>query len=187
VKLSDESICKRIETFGDQRLHIDPFSLAQVQPASYDVLLGPGFLTPVTLREWPSAIDPRDLPEDLWDAVPGTELTLAPGAFALGATLECVEIPTDLSATLSGKSTLGRIGLAVHVTAGYIDPGFQGNITLELWNHSPNPLRLTAGMRIGQLSFDQLDRPAVEAYGSSVLGGSHYQRQVGPTPPRSLA
>src|SRR5690349_4808797 len=109
------------------------------------------------------------------------EWYLDPGRFLLGHTAESVQIPAHLVAQLNGKSSLGRLGLAIHITAGFIDPGFRGQITLELHNCSPTPIRLTPGMPIGQLVLMRLTEPAERPYGSAGLG-SHYQGQTGATP-----
>jgi dCTP deaminase len=106
---------------------------------------------------------------------------LQPDAFLLGCTAETVKLPADLAARIEGKSTLGRRGVAVHVTAGFVDPGFQGQLTLELKNLSRTKVFLYPGMLIAQMSVYRLTSPAVRLYGEATLG-SHYQGQTGPTP-----
>ena len=125
----------------------------------------------------------RDMPDltELVEADGDEPFILHPGEFVLGATLERVTLGDDLVARLEGKSSLGRLGLQVHSTAGFIDPGFDGHVTLELSNVANLPITLYAGMKVGQLSFLELDRPAERPYGSGLLG-SKYQGQVGPTP-----
>jgi len=108
---------------------------------------------------------------------------LHPGEFVLGSTLERVTLPDDLVARLEGKSSLGRLGLLIHSTAGFIDPGWDGHVTLELSNVANLPITIYHGMKIGQVSFMQLSEPASAPYGSSTLG-SKYQGQRGPTPSR---
>jgi len=109
---------------------------------------------------------------------------LHPGEFVLGSTYEHVSLPDDIAARLEGKSSLGRLGLLTHSTAGFIDPGFQGHVTLELSNMATLPIKLWPGMKVGQLCFFQLSSPATHPYGSKEAG-SHYQGQRGPTPSRS--
>jgi dCTP deaminase len=123
--------------------------------------------------------------EDLTELVEvGAEpFILHPGEFVLGSTLERVRLPDDLVGRLEGKSSLGRLGLLIHSTAGFIDPGFDGHVTLELSNVANLPITIYAGMKIGQLSFVQLSEPAGAPYGSGALG-SKYQGQQGPTPSR---
>ena len=146
---------------------IDPFNPSMVQPASIDLRLGPKVLRIFGPDEHEDWLHERS--------------TLEPGYFALGSTVETIRLPADYCARFEGKSTLGRIGLATHVTAGFIDPGFRGQITVELVNHSPRPVRLTPGMRIGQLCLMRMTLPCLRPYGTPGLG-SHYQGQTGPTP-----
>lgn len=179
--LSDGSILRRIR---QGQLVIDPFDPQLVQPSSVDMRLSDQFMR---FRPLGEPIDPSQDQSHRYEreSVPANQgFTLAPGEFALASTVERVVLPGDLAARLEGKSSLGRIGLAVHVTAGFIDPGFRGQITLELVNHAPDPMLLWPGMKIGQLCVFQLDQRAVNAYGSGNLG-SHYQGQAGPQPSRS--
>jgi dCTP deaminase len=182
VLLSDGSILRRIHL---GQLGIDPFDPTLVQPSSVDMRLSHEF---IRVRWQGMPIDPArdngfrygsmETPET------GRPFELAPGEFALGATMEAVALPGDLAARLEGKSSLGRLGLAVHVTAGFIDPGFCGQITLELVNHAPDTMLLWPGMKIGQLCVFELNPAAVNMYGSTPVG-SHYQGQSGPQPSRS--
>jgi len=132
-------------------------------------------------------IDPALQQDDLTTQVEpdGDEpFVLHPGEFVLGSTLEVVTLPDDLAARLEGKSSLGRLGLLTHSTAGFVDPGFSGHITLELSNVANLPITLWPGMKIGQLCMFRLTSPAEHPYGSAVYG-SRYQDQRGPTPSRS--
>ncbi len=131
-------------------------------------------------------IDVREPQEDLTELVEidgEKPFILHPGEFVLGSTLERVRLPDDLVARLEGKSSLGRLGLLIHSTAGFVDPGFDGHVTLELSNVANLPITIYRGMKIGQLSFMQLTEPASAPYGSEALG-SKYQGQRGPTPSR---
>ncbi|USC17054.1 dCTP deaminase [Rhodococcus sp. 11-3] len=175
--LSDRHIREAIDR---GRIQLYPFDPDLVQPSSVDVRLGSEFRA---LNRGHIAIDPMDLPDDLTYPV-GLEVDegfwLAPGDFALGSTLEVVKLPDYLAARFEGKSSLGRLGLMTHVTAGFIDPGFVGQVTLELANVTPMPILLRPGMKIGQLCFIQMSGPAERPYGSEGLG-SKYQSQMGPT------
>jgi dCTP deaminase len=166
---------------AEGRLAIEPLGEGQIQPASVDVRLGDTFLA--FRRHTTASIDPRDLHEALMEPVTvaeGQPFILHPGEFVLGTTLERVTLPDDLVARLEGKSSLGRLGLLIHSTAGFVDPGWaNGQITLELSNVAPLPIKLWPGMRIGQLSFMQMDAPAERPYGHPDLG-SKYQGQSGP-------
>jgi dCTP deaminase len=168
------------------RIVIEPFDPQDIQPASVDVHLGDGFRVFRNSR-YPfidPGIDQPNLTE-LMTATKAEPFVLHPGEFVLGTTLECITLPADVLGRLEGKSTLGRIGLLIHSTAGYVDPGWTGYLTLELSNVSNLPILLTPGMKIGQISFDRLSTPVDKPYGHPDLG-SHYQGQVGPTPSRSL-
>lgn len=181
--LCDKSIRERIES---KSIVVEPFLPKMVQPASIDLRLGTDFLTYL-----PGATEPVIQPVGMsadnsinYERVIVDKsrpfFYLYPDQFVLGTTYETVEIPDDLLGRLEGKSSLGRIGLLIHITAGYIDPGFKGQITLELLNVTNRPIKLVPGMPIGQLSFETLDQPCEHPYGSEVLG-SHYQGQVGAT------
>src|SRR5262245_36425801 len=124
----------------------------------------------------------EDLPE-LVEAADGEPFILHPGEFVLGSTLERVSLPDDVVGRLDGKSSLGRLGLLIHSTAGFIDPGWDGHVTLELSNVANLPITIYPGMKIGQLSFVQMTEPAEAPYGSGAIG-SKYQGQKGPTPSR---
>ena len=177
--LSDGSIRRAVEA---GRIALDPFDDRLVQPASIDVRCDRRFRVFRNSR-YPYIDVRRDMPDltELVEADGEEPFILHPGEFVLGATLERVTLADDLVARLEGKSSLGRLGLQVHSTAGFIDPGFDGHVTLELSNVANLPITLYAGMKVGQLSFLELDRPAERPYGSGLLG-SKYQGQVGPTP-----
>jgi dCTP deaminase len=135
-----------------------------------------------------TAIDLRDPPKNLTEEVTigeGDPFAIHPGEFVLGRTLEQVRIPDDVVARIEGKSSLGRLGLIVHATAGFVDPGFEGTLTLEITNLTRVPIKLYAGLLIAQLSFMALDRAAEHPYGSAALG-SHYQGQVAATESRYM-
>jgi dCTP deaminase len=167
---------------------IHPFDPDRVQPASYDVTLGPKLLRPKERSAGSSiagipCIDlRRTKPADLMEEFRiGDSYFLAPGACALVSTAEQVSCPSDMIASVDGKSTIGRCFLAVHVTAGFIDPGYVGTVTLELVNHSPWGFVLYEGMKIGQLRFTWLGVEAHRPYGSPGLH-SHYQGSLGVRP-----
>ena len=164
---------------------LDPFDPAMVQPSSIDVRLDRYFRVFANHRY--THIDPSVEQNDLTELVEpaGDEpFVLHPGEFVLGSTYEVVTLGDDLAARLEGKSSLGRLGLLTHSTAGFIDPGFNGHVTLELANVASLPITLHPGMKIGQIAVFQLTSPAEHPYGSNAMG-SHYQGQRGPTPSRS--
>ncbi|MBI4234317.1 MAG: dCTP deaminase [Chloroflexi bacterium] len=180
--LSDRSIK---EALASGRLVVRPLDPECIQPASIDVHLDRRVLVFRNSRR--PYIDVRQPAEDLTEPVEieeGVPFILHPGEFVLGSTLEHIEIPDDLVARLEGKSSLGRLGLLIHSTAGYVDPGWKGHLTLELSNVARLPITLYVGMRIGQISFLRLTAPAERLYGSQSLG-SKYQGQREPTPSRS--
>lgn len=180
--LSDRDIRKGI---AQGRINLTPLDLELVQPASIDIRLDRYFRLFDNHRY--AVIDPALQQDGLTRSVavdPDEPFVLHPGEFVLGSTYEYVELADDLSARLEGKSSLGRLGLLTHSTAGFIDPGFCGHVTLELSNTATMPILLHPGMRVGQLCFFQLSSPAERPYGSSGVG-SHYQGQRGPTPSRS--
>ena len=182
VLLSDRDI--RAEIAGG-RLGIDPFDDTLVQPSSVDVRLDNLFRVFNNTRY--THIDPAKQQDELTSLVQpvdGEPFVLHPGEFVLGSTLECCTLPDDLAGRLEGKSSLGRLGLLTHSTAGFIDPGFSGHITLELSNVANLPITLWPGMKIGQLCLLRLTSPAEHPYGSAAAG-SKYQGQRGPTPSRS--
>jgi dCTP deaminase len=179
--LSDRDIR---EAIGARRIGIEPFDEADVQPSSVDLHVDRYFRTFHNARH--PFIDVKKPMEDLTEMfeVQGQEaFILHPGEFVLGSTAEYVKLPDDLVARLEGKSSLGRLGLLIHSTAGYVDPGFEGHLTLELSNVANLPITIYPGMKIGQISFFQLTSPAENPYGSSKVG-SKYQGQRGPTPSR---
>lgn len=167
------------------RITLDPFDVAMVQPSSIDVRLDRYFRLFDNHRY--GVIDPAvDQPEltRLVEVEDDDAFVLHPGEFALGSTYETVGLGTDIAARLEGKSSLGRLGLLTHSTAGFIDPGFTGHVTLELSNVATLPIMLWPGMKIGQLCFFGLSSPAAHPYGSGAAG-SRYQGQRGPTASRS--
>jgi dCTP deaminase len=179
--LSDRSI---LEAVSLGRLEIDPFSKNALQPSSVDLRVGPAFR--IFRNFGRDVIDVKESLENLTELVEiedGHALVLHPGEFVLGATAERIRIGTDLVGRLEGKSSLGRLGLLIHSTAGFIDPGFEGTVTLELSNVATLPIKIYPGMRIGQISFLQMTTEADRPYGSGELA-SKYQGQIGPTPSR---
>jgi len=179
VVLSDRTIRRLLE---EGRIGIDPFDESLIQPSSVDVRVD-RFFRVFHNNRYPF-IDVREEQEDLTElveVVDDSPFVLHPGEFVLGSTLERVTVPDDLVARLEGKSSLGRLGLLIHSTAGFIDPGWDGHVTLELANVANLPITVYPGMKIGQLSFVQLTEPAEHPYGSDGLG-SKYQGQLGPTP-----
>lgn len=175
---SDRSIK---EAVADGRITIDPYDEAMVQPSSVDLRCDPSFRV-FENHKYP-LIDPKATQDDLTIGVSATAedpFILHPGEFVLGSTLEVVGLADDIVARLEGKSSLGRLGLLIHSTAGFIDPGFTGQVTLELSNVANLPIAIYPGMKIGQISFYQMTTPADAPYGSPSLG-SKYQGQRGPT------
>ncbi len=182
--LSDRDILAEIEA---KRIVLEPYDEALLQPSSIDFRLDRYFRVFENHR-YPH-IDPAADQSDLTREVEpnGDEpFILHPGEFVLGSTLEVVSLPDDLAARVEGKSSLGRLGLLTHATAGFVDPGFSGHVTLELANVATLPIKLYPGMKIGQLCFFRLSSPAQHPYGSAKYG-SRYQGQRGPTPSRSYA
>ena len=168
------------------RIGLEPLDPAMIQPSSIDVRLDRLFRLFDNHKY--AYIDPaEDQPEltHLIETKPDEPFILHPGEFVLGATYEQVTLPDNVAARLEGKSSLGRLGLLTHSTAGFIDPGFSGHVTLELSNVATLPIKLWPGMKIGQLCFFQLSSPADKPYGSSEYG-SRYQGQRGPTASRSF-
>jgi dCTP deaminase len=182
VLLSDRDI--RVE-LDKGRVTLEPYDAELLQPSSLDVRLD-GYFRTFENHRYPH-IDPAEEQPELTRLVqPQTDepFILHPGEFVLGSTYEQVTLPDDIAARLEGKSSLGRLGLLTHSTAGFIDPGFSGHVTLELSNVATLPIKLWPGMKIGQLCFFRLSSPAEHPYGSEVYG-SRYQNQRGPTPSRS--
>ena len=181
--LSDKDIRAAIDS---GRVALDPYDPAMVQPSSVDVRIDRYFRVFENHR-YPH-IDPSIEQAELTRLVEpdGDEpFILHPGEFVLGSTYEVVSLPDDVSARLEGKSSLGRLGLLTHSTAGFIDAGFSGHVTLELSNVATLPIKLWPGMKIGQLCFFRLTSPAEAPYGSGAEG-SRYQGQRGPTPSKSF-
>lgn len=182
VLLSDRDIRKSIDA-GD--LGIEPFNAELIQPSSVDVRMDRYFR--VFNNSKYTHIDPKLNQDELTSLVEvedGEGFVLHPGEFVLASTLEKFTLPAHLAGRLEGKSSLGRLGLLTHSTAGFIDPGFSGYITLELSNVANLPITLWPGMKVGQLALFQMSSPAETPYGSGKLG-SKYQGQRGPTPSKA--
>ena len=181
--LSDRDIRAEVDA---NRLVLDPWDAELVQPSSIDVRLDRFFR--VFNNSQYTHIDPAQQQDELTSLVEpkGDEpFVLHPNEFVLGSTLEVVTLPDDLAARVEGKSSLGRLGLLTHATAGFVDPGFSGHVTLELANVATLPIKLYPGMKIGQFCFFRLSSPSEHPYGSEKYG-SRYQGQRGPTPSRSF-
>lgn len=181
--LSDRDI---IGHLAAGRIVLDPYDPSMVQPSSIDVRLDRYFRL-FDNHKYPF-IDPAQSQPELTRLVEvdaDEPFILHPGEFVLASTLERVALADDLAARVEGKSSLGRLGLLTHATAGFVDPGFDGHVTLELSNVATLPIKLWPGMKIGQLCFFQLSSPAQHPYGSTERG-SHYQGQRGPTASRSF-
>jgi dCTP deaminase len=179
--LSDGTIRRLV---AEGRIRIEPWDEGMVQPASVDLRLGRSFR--VFNNHRITAIDLRHPPDNLTEQVvveSDEPFVIHPGEFCLGRTEEWIELPDDVVARIEGKSSLGRLGLIVHATAGFCDPGWQGTLTLELNNLTRVPIKLWPGLPIAQLSFMTLDRPAERPYGHPELG-SHYHGQVEATESR---
>jgi dCTP deaminase len=183
VLLSDRDIKAEL---GAGRIGLEPYQPDMIQPSSIDVRLDRYFRL-FDNHKYPF-IDPAEDQPDLTrliEAQPEEPFILHPGEFVLGSTYELVSLPDDVAARLEGKSSLGRLGLLTHSTAGFIDPGFSGHVTLELSNVATLPIKLWPGMKIGQLCFFRLSSPAERPYGSGEYS-SRYQGQRGPTASRSF-
>jgi dCTP deaminase len=180
--LSDRTIRQMLD---EGRIGIDPYDDDLLQPSSVDVRVDRYFRVFRNSR-YPF-IDVKEPMEELTELVEITDdaqpFILHPGEFVLGSTLERITLPDDLVARLEGKSSLGRLGLLIHSTAGFIDPGWDGHVTLELSNVANLPITIYYGMKIGQISFVQMTEAAESPYGSSAIG-SKYQGQAGPTASR---
>ena len=169
------------------RVGLDPYDPGMIQPSSVDVRLDRYFRVFENHR-YPHIYPAEEQPDltELVEVSADEAFILHPGEFVLASTYEVVTLPDDIAGRLEGKSSLGRLGLLTHSTAGFIDPGFSGHVTLELSNVATLPIKLWPGMKIGQLCLFRLSSPAEHPYGSSVYG-SRYQGQRGPTPSRSFA
>ena len=179
--LSDRTLREQIAA---GRIVIDPYDDALVQPSSIDVRISNLFR--VFRNHTAGVIDVKENQEDLTELITiptDGVFMLHPGEFVLGSTHERIAVPDDLVARIDGKSSLGRLGLIIHSTAGFIDAGFDGHVTLELTNIATLPITLYPGMKIGQVSFMQMTTPADQPYGKGARG-SKYQGQRGPTPSR---
>ncbi len=179
--LSDVTIREELEA---GRIVIQPLADSAIQPSSVDLRVDRYFRT--FRNHTARVIDVREEQGELTEEIEVDEdgvFILHPGEFVLGSTLEWVSIPLDLVGRLEGKSSLGRLGLLIHSTAGFVDAGFEGHLTLELSNVANLPITVYPGMKIGQISFLRMTTPAEVPYGSSRLG-SKYQHQRGPTPSR---
>ena len=181
--LSDRDIRADLES---GRIGLEPYASELLQPSSIDVRLD-RFFRLFDNHKYPYIDPAEDQPEltRLIESKPGEPFILHPGEFVLGSTFELVTLPDDIAARLEGKSSLGRLGLLTHSTAGFIDPGFSGHVTLELSNVATLPIKLWPGMKIGQLCFFQLSSPSERPYGSAEYS-SRYQGQRGPTASRSF-
>ena len=180
--MSDRDIRAQLQA---GRIGLDPLNLELIQPSSIDVRLDRFFR--LFHNHKYAFIDPREDQAELTHMVEVASdeaFILHPGEFVLGSTFEFVSLPDDIAARLEGKSSLGRLGLLTHSTAGFVDPGFQGHVTLELANVSNLPIKLWPGMKVGQLCFFQLSSPAETPYGSAKYL-NRYQGQRGPTASRS--
>ncbi|MCH7577302.1 MAG: dCTP deaminase [Chloroflexi bacterium] len=179
--LSDRTIK---EELAASRLVIEPLDEANIQPASIDLQLDRVFrIFRVTRRPFVDVRQPMDDLTELVTIEDEEPFIIQPGTFVLGSTLESVTLPDDIVARVDGRSSLGRLGLLVHATAGYVDPGWTGKLTLELSNQSQMPIALYYGMKISQISFLRMSTPVDRPYGSESLA-SKYQGQTGPTPSR---
>jgi dCTP deaminase len=181
VILSDVSIRKAL---AGGRVIIDPLDERAIQPSSVDLRVDRYFRV---FRNYTTPyIDPKEPQENLTELVEVVDdgaFILHPGEFVLGSTFERVALPDDLVARLEGKSSVGRLGLLIHSTAGFVDAGWDGHLTLELSNVANLPIAIYPGMKIGQISFLEMTTPASAPYGSTSMG-SKYQGQRGPTPSR---
>ena len=179
--LSDRTITRLL---GEGRIEIDPYDEALLQPSSVDVRVDRLFRVFHNNRyPYIDVKQPQDELTELVEVADDQPFVLHPGEFVLGSTLERIRLPDDLVARLEGKSSLGRLGLLIHSTAGFIDPGWDGHVTLELSNVAKLPITIYYAMKIGQISFMQMTEPAATPYGADGLG-SKYKGQRGPTASR---
>jgi|SRR5579872_2117005 len=181
VVLSDRTIRRLL---GEGRILIEPYDESLLQPSSVDVRVDRRFRVFRNSRyPFINVKEPQEELTELVEVAGDDPFILHPGEFVLGSTLERIGLPDDLVGRLDGKSSLGRLGLLIHSTAGFIDPGWDGHVTLELSNVANLPITIYPEMKIGQLSFVQLTEPAETPYGADAIG-SKYQGQTGPTPSR---
>ena len=182
--LSDRDILAEIDA---GRVRLEPFQDSMVQPASIDVRLDRYFRV-FENHKYPHIDPAADQPDLTREVEPDGDdpFILHPGEFVLGSTYEVIGLPDDVAARVEGKSSLGRLGLLTHATAGFVDPGFSGHVTLELANVATLPIKLYPGMKIGQFCFFRMTSASEHPYGASKYG-SRYQGQRGPTPSRSAA
>lgn len=181
--MSDRDIRASIEA---GQIGLEPLEMSLLQPSSFDVRLD-RFFRLFDNHKY-AYIDPAEDQSDLTQLIevdPKEAFILHPGEFVLGSTYEFVTLPDNIAARLEGKSSLGRLGLLTHSTAGFVDPGFKGHVTLELANVSNLPIKLWPGMKVGQLCFFQLSSPSETPYGSEKYN-NRYQGQRGPTASRSF-
>ncbi len=176
--LSDKTIKERIKK---EEIIIDPINLDNIQPSSVDLHLGNKFLVFHNYAYEILDVKQKINNTNMIEVEEGGFFIMHPHEFVLGNTGEYVEIPDDLVGRLDGRSSIGRLGLIIHATAGFIDPGFKGNITLEMLNVSNIPIKIYPGMRIAQISYEALSTPAEKPYGSA-NGRSKYNGQTDPTP-----
>jgi len=184
VVLSDRSIRDEI---SQGRLVIDPLGDGCIQPSSVDLTLAPVFRVfrvGILPRPYLDVAQPMEGFTELVEVAEDEPFIIQPGEFVLAATLETITLPDDIVARVDGKSSLGRLGLLIHATAGFVDPGWTGRLTLELSNVAKMPIAVRPGMRICQISFLRLSTPAERLYGSPGLG-SKYQGQTEPTASRA--
>lgn len=181
--LSDRDIRAQVDA---GRVVLDPYDDTMVQPSSIDVRLD-RFFRLFDNHKYPFIDPAEEQPEltRLVEVAPDEAFVLHPGEFVLGSTYEQVTLPDDIAARVEGKSSLGRLGLLTHATAGFVDPGFTGHVTFELSNVATLPIKLWPGMKIGQLCFFRLSSPAEHPYGSA-RSANHYQGQRGPTASRAF-
>jgi dCTP deaminase len=172
--LSDRDIIERVESGS---LEIEPFERANVEPASVDFRLGRSFKKPIKTGK---IIDTRSGEGQPYRKFTADSIVLEPGDSYLATTLETISLPDDLCADVVGRSSLGRLFVSAHETAGFCDPGFEGQVTLEMTNENPNPVRLHANDRVCQFVFSELSSRAIKSYGHD---GSQYQKQSGATEP----
>jgi dCTP deaminase len=180
--MSDRDIRASIEA---GQIGLEPLDMSLLQPSSFDVRID-RFFRLFDNHKY-AHIDPAEQQDDLTrlvEVAPDEPFILHPGEFVLGSTYEFVKLPDNIAARLEGKSSLGRLGLVTHSTAGFVDPGFNGHVTLELSNMATLPIKLWPGMKIGQLCFFQLSSPSETPYGSDKYL-NRYQGQRGPTASRS--